>query len=106
MQGTPGLTYMPRVAATIQSGQQCRFQVTLMVSATFRSTHLHCALPQWFLDCVGLSLTDHTLTVPLDYSGATEGEQQLFVREVVAHGRAKQHALPYLLFLQGAPFAH
>ena len=48
----------------------------------------------------GLTLTDHTFTVPLDHMGATPGELELFAREVVAHGRAKLQ-LPYLLFLQG-----
>ena len=48
----------------------------------------------------GLTLTDHMFTVPLDHTGATPGEQELFAREVVAHGRAKLQ-LPYLLFLQG-----
>jgi hypothetical protein len=49
----------------------------------------------------GLSLTDHLFTLPLNYACQADGEQQVFVREVVSHGRAKQQ-LPFLLFLQGA----
>ena len=104
-QQTPGCTHMQLLAATIQLESQSKSQVTTMVPPSFRSTiPAHHAPSQWLHDCAGLSLTDHTLTVPLDYSGATEGKQQIFVREVVAHGRAKQQ-LPFLLFLQGAPCA-
>ena len=53
----------------------------------------------------GLTLTDHMFTVPLDHTGAAPGEQELFAREVVAHGRAKLQ-LPYLLFLQGTLSTH
>ncbi len=48
----------------------------------------------------GLTLTDHTFTVPLDYGDKSRGDITVFVREAVAYSRPKQ-VMPYLLFLQG-----
>ncbi|CAL8463199.1 g2733 [Coccomyxa elongata] len=50
----------------------------------------------------GLTLTDHTFSVPLDYADESKGTLDIYVREVVAYSRSKQQ-LPYLLFLQGGP---
>lgn len=59
----------------------------------------HCLQFCW---CVvaGLTLTDHTFSVPLDYADESKGTLDIYVREVVAYSRSKQQ-LPYLLFLQG-----
>lgn len=51
----------------------------------------------------GLYLTDHTITVPLDHSGATPGTIDVFFREVVQLSKKGDATLPYLLFLQGGP---
>lgn len=48
----------------------------------------------------GLTLTDHTFSVPLDYADESKGTIDIYIREVVAYSRSK-HQLPYLLFLQG-----
>ncbi|KAJ4798165.1 Proline iminopeptidase [Rhynchospora pubera] len=48
-----------------------------------------------------LRLRDHRFRVPLDYS-ARETTISVFAREVVGVGK-EEHALPYLLFLQGGP---
>jgi pimeloyl-ACP methyl ester carboxylesterase len=52
----------------------------------------------------GTVLTDHTFTVPLDYT-RPDGEQiEIFAREVAGAGQAAEAAdLPWLLFLQGGP---
>jgi pimeloyl-ACP methyl ester carboxylesterase len=52
----------------------------------------------------GTVLTDHTFTVPLDYT-RPDGEQiEIFAREVVGADKTGQAAdLPWLLFLQGGP---
>ncbi|MEE4545534.1 alpha/beta fold hydrolase [Streptomyces sp. V4-01] len=50
----------------------------------------------------GTVLTDHTFAVPLDHD-APDGERiEVYAREVVAAGRAKED-LPWLLYLQGGP---
>jgi pimeloyl-ACP methyl ester carboxylesterase len=50
----------------------------------------------------GLILTDHTFSVPLDYS-APEGEQiEVFARETAAADK-QQADLPWLVFFQGGP---
>jgi hypothetical protein len=48
----------------------------------------------------GLTLTDHTFSVPLDYADESKGTIDIHIREVVAYSRSR-HQLPYLLFLQG-----
>lgn len=48
----------------------------------------------------GLLVTDHLFKVPLDYSGETAGEIDLFVRELVSPNNARRQQ-PYLLYLQG-----
>ncbi|MFD5085345.1 alpha/beta fold hydrolase [Kitasatospora sp. NPDC058201] len=51
----------------------------------------------------GIVSTDHVFQLPLDHS-APQGEQiEVYAREVVAPGRAKDDDLPWLLFLQGGP---
>jgi pimeloyl-ACP methyl ester carboxylesterase len=52
----------------------------------------------------GTVLTDHVFGVPLDHS-RPDGEQlEVFVREIVAAGKADQaDSLPWLVFLQGGP---
>jgi hypothetical protein len=64
----------------------------------YEETRIHRAASM----CAGLSLTDHTFTVPLDYGDSSKGTISIFVREVIAYNRPKQ-ILPYLLFLQGRP---
>lgn len=52
----------------------------------------------------GLLVSDHTVTVPLDYSGSLTGTIDVFYRIVVS--RNKQNgilSLPFLLYLQGGP---
>ncbi|MEZ4863497.1 MAG: alpha/beta fold hydrolase [Caldilineaceae bacterium] len=50
----------------------------------------------------GLTLIGHEFTVPLDYSRPNGEQLTIFVREVVASGKA-QADLPYLIFFQGGP---
>eukprot|EP00878_Enallax_costatus_P015140 GHUV01015852.1.p1 GENE.GHUV01015852.1~~GHUV01015852.1.p1 ORF type:complete len:348 (+),score=76.41 GHUV01015852.1:371-1414(+) len=50
----------------------------------------------------GLLVTDHMFRVPLDYSGQTPGDINLFVRELIAPVNARRQQ-PYLLYLQGGP---
>lgn len=49
----------------------------------------------------GLIATDHVIRVPLDYSGRTSGEINVFVRELVTPNNARR-SLPAILYLQGA----
>jgi pimeloyl-ACP methyl ester carboxylesterase len=51
----------------------------------------------------GLVLTDHSLTVPLDWSGARPGAVEVFFRVAVARARRDDASLPFLLYLQGGP---
>ena len=52
----------------------------------------------------GTVLTDHTFTVPLDYTKPGGDQIEVFAREVVAAGQARRVAeLPWLLYLQGGP---
>jgi hypothetical protein len=54
----------------------------------------------------GLTVTDHTIVVPLDYTGKIPGDLTVFAREIVAGTHtSSRHTTPYLLFLQGAPRA-
>jgi hypothetical protein len=63
--------------------------------------HFIATLSDFFLlHPAGLTLTDHTFSVPLDYADESKGSLDVYVREVVAYSRSKQQ-LPYLLFLQG-----
>ena len=50
----------------------------------------------------GLTLTDHTFTVPLDYLRPEGGRIEVYAREVTAAGKDTR-ALPWLVFLQGGP---
>ncbi|PSC70862.1 Proline iminopeptidase [Micractinium conductrix] len=51
----------------------------------------------------GLQLTDHTMSVPLDHTGATPGTVDIFFRELVHRNKKDEKGLGYLLFLQGGP---
>ena len=52
----------------------------------------------------GTVLTDHTFTVPLDYTRPGAEQIEIFAREVVGADKAAEAAdLPWLLFLQGGP---
>jgi pimeloyl-ACP methyl ester carboxylesterase len=52
----------------------------------------------------GTVLTDHTFTVPLDYTRPDAEQIEIFAREVVGADKAAEAAdLPWLLFLQGGP---
>ena len=54
--------------------------------------------------CIGLQITDHWFTVPLDHQRTMGGTIQVFVREVLAMSKLKQtNGLPFLLYLQGTP---
>ncbi|MFC4061321.1 alpha/beta fold hydrolase [Planomonospora corallina] len=50
----------------------------------------------------GLTLTDHTFTVPLDHADPAGETIEVFAREAVDPAR-RDHDLPWLLFLQGGP---
>ncbi|MDH2443878.1 alpha/beta fold hydrolase [Amnibacterium sp. CER49] len=51
----------------------------------------------------GLAVTEHTVSVPLDWAGDPDGPTiDVFAREVVAAHRTRDE-LPLLLFLQGGP---
>ena len=51
----------------------------------------------------GLVVSDHTVTVPLDYTGHLPGSIDVFFRCVVHRNRHADTTLPYLLYLQGGP---
>jgi hypothetical protein len=51
----------------------------------------------------GMSITDHEVPVPLDWSDESRSERiTVFAREIVDPVR-RQDDLPYLVFLQGGP---
>src|SRR5262249_2064504 len=49
-----------------------------------------------------MTLTEHRITVPLDYASPNRGSLTVFAREVVATENVGK-SLPWLLFLQGGP---
>ncbi|KAL6766366.1 hypothetical protein ACKKBG_A35750 [Auxenochlorella protothecoides x Auxenochlorella symbiontica] len=51
----------------------------------------------------GLCITEHTFTLPLDYSGLHPGNVDVFCRVLVHRNKVSDHNLPYLLYLQGGP---
>lgn len=52
----------------------------------------------------GLHTIDHTFTVPLDYSDASKGTIEVYVRELVYKAILdRREGLPCLIFLQGGP---
>jgi pimeloyl-ACP methyl ester carboxylesterase len=51
----------------------------------------------------GTVLTDHTFTVPLDYTRPDAEQIEIFAREVVGADKTSTEDLPWLLFLQGGP---
>ena len=48
----------------------------------------------------GLTVDEHTVTVPLDHFGDTPGELEVFARVYSLPGSAEK---PYLVYLQGGP---
>ena len=51
----------------------------------------------------GLTLTEHTFEVPLDYSKPKSDKIRIFGREVVAKEFEDRDDLPWLIYLQGGP---
>lgn len=51
----------------------------------------------------GLIVSDHSVTVPLDYTGELPGTIDVFFRIVVHRNKQEDRTLPYLLYLQGGP---
>lgn len=51
----------------------------------------------------GLTVTDHRLAVPLDYTGELPGTIDVFFRLVTSRNKAEDASLPYLLYIQGGP---
>jgi pimeloyl-ACP methyl ester carboxylesterase len=52
----------------------------------------------------GLLVSDHTVTVPLDYSGVLKGTINVFYRIVSSRNKqSESSSMPFLLYLQGGP---
>mmetsp|Transcript_21622 Transcript_21622/g.41309 ORF Transcript_21622/g.41309 Transcript_21622/m.41309 type:complete len:545 (-) Transcript_21622:350-1984(-) len=104
--GTPSLPSLRPISMEASSSNGPRAAKKRRADAAAASLAASLAVPHTVGPTVkvqGLTLTDHTFKVPLDHTGEMAGSIDVFVREVVATGRAEDLKLPYLVYFTGGP---